>query len=360
MSDANRPLNFVFDSSSVGERTFPDPQPLPAPGGSARVRPVFLPFAGCPGRCVFCNQTAQTGRSQAPLETIFQQTRVELDNALKRGDRPAELGFFGGAFTALPGDWPERFLELASEYQALGLVTRVRCSTRPDAVSPQLLARLRALGLDLVELGIQSFHEPTLAACRRGYDAGAARKGCARVKDAGLALGIQLMAGLPGQTASVFRADVAQACSFAPEVARLYPCLVLEGSELAELWRAGRYRPWSQTRAVVALAGALERFWSVGTRVIRLGLAPEPDLLAAVLDGPNHPAQGNRARGLALLRLIRREVKALGRRPLGLCYPRRRQGEFWGHGGELTPAYARLGLSPANAKPWDEDFFRVY
>jgi histone acetyltransferase (RNA polymerase elongator complex component) len=321
---------------------------------------VFLPFAGCPGRCVFCNQAAQTGRSPEPLELLLQHAKAQLEDARQRNAPPAELGFFGGAFTALPGEWPERFLELAAEHRAHGLVTRVRCSTRPDATSPKRLARLRELGLDLVELGIQSFHEPTLRTCRRGYTAEAARQGCARVKDAGLALGIQLMAGLPGQTQAVFNADVAQACAVAPEVARVYPCLVLEDSELAAMWRAGQYRPWSATRAAASLARALEAFWAVGTRVIRLGLAPEPELAAAVLAGPNPPALGNRARALALYRLLRREIRALGRPARGLRYPRRRQGELWGHKRELVPAYARLGLSPANARPWDEATFLLY
>lgn len=340
---------------------FDDPEPL---GLRPRIRPVFLPYAGCPHRCAFCNQRAQTGRDPAPLDKIFHHIQAELQAAADRGAPPGELGFFGGVFTGLPQGWPERFLELAARYRARGLVTRIRCSTRPDAIDLPTLIRLRDLGLDMVEIGVQSFRDAALIASRRGYSGDAARRACALVKDAGLSLGVQLMAGLPEQNQAAFVADVAAACALAPEAVRLYPCLVLEETALAALWREGRYRPWSTARAVASLAKAATVFWARGVRVIRMGLAPEPGLERAVLAGPLHPALGNRVRALALYTLVRTQVRALagdtGQQPRGLCYPRRRQGEIWGHGRELAPAYQRLGLASHNARPWDEPYFYLY
>jgi len=48
----------------------PEP-PRPAHARRPSIFPVFLPFAGCPQRCIFCDQTAQTGQAPEPLEHIF-------------------------------------------------------------------------------------------------------------------------------------------------------------------------------------------------------------------------------------------------------------------------------------------------
>ncbi len=337
-------------------RIFSPPAP-PRAGG--RLRPVFLPFAGCPHRCLFCDQKAQTGTPPAPLDEIRKGLEEALALAREQGRAPFGIGLFGGTFTALPDSWPERFLETIRPFRAAGLVTSVRCSTRPDAVEPAQLARLKALGLDLVELGVQSFDDAALAAAGRGYGGGAARAGCEAVQRAGLGLGVQLLPGLPGDRPGLFRRDVEQAARLAPHCVRLYPCLVLEGTELARLWRAGGYVPWSPARARVELSLALSRFWRQGVPVIRLGLAPEPGLAGRVLAGPAHPALGQEARSLALLDHVRRQIARLGRRPCFLEIPAASQGEFWGQNARLEPAYARLGLGRERVGASPDGLFRL-
>ena len=335
---------------------FAHPEP---PRDRRRIRPVFLPFAGCPHRCLFCDQKAQTGTAPTSLEAIRETLEQGLRQARDQGAEPCELGLYGGTFTALPLDWPERFLRTIRPFRAAGLVTRVRCSTRPDAVEPARLAGLKDLGLDLVELGIQSFDDAALAASGRGYSGETAHAACRTVRQAGLGLGVQLLPGLPGDRPGVFRSDVDMTARLAPDCARLYPCLVLEGTDLAALWRAGGYAPWSAARARTELSLALTRLWRAGVPVIRLGLAPEPGLSGRVLAGPAHPAQGQQARSLALLDSLRRQIVRLGRRPQGLEVPVGSQGEFWGHGGCLERAYARLGLPRERVTASGDGFFRL-
>jgi histone acetyltransferase (RNA polymerase elongator complex component) len=335
---------------------FAHPEPAPAP---TRIWPVFLPFAGCPHRCLFCAQDRQTGRTGAALAPVLAGLERDLDAALDAGRGPYELAFYGGTFTALPAPWPEAFLSLAARFRERGLVTRVRCSTRPDRTDPSILERCRALGLDLVELGIQSFDDAALAASGRGYGGEAARLGCERVLESGLALGVQLLPGLPGDRAGLFQEDVREAAALCPETARLYPCLVIEGTELAGAWRRGEYAPWTVDGAAAVLAAALPILWARGVRVIRLGLAPEGTLADAVLAGPWHPALGQSARSLALLGIVRRKVAELGRAPVSLAAPRRYQGELFGQANKLAPAYAALGLPRATVRFADTALFSL-
>ena len=335
---------------------FAHPEPTPS---ASTVWPVFMPFAGCPYRCLYCAQDKQTGQDQAGLDALFRDTEKDLELALEEGRGPYELAFYGGTFTALPWSWQERFLELADRFREDGLVTRVRCSTRPDCVDEDGLDRLRGHGLDLVELGIQSFDDAALRASTRGYDGRTALRACGLVKASGLGLGIQLLPGLPGDDQGLFQADVDIAAAFAPETARLYPCLVIRGTGLAELWERGGYEPWSLDRAKEELAAALPVFWERATRVIRLGLAPEGTLAENILAGPWHPALGQSVRGLALLEIVRQHMAGLDGTVTNFEVPRRYQGELFGHGGELVADYEALGVPRDAVRYVDSGLFRL-
>jgi len=314
---------------------------------------VFLPYAGCPQRCVFCNQQAQTGQAPEPLSAVYERLSAQL--AATANGAPQELAFYGGTFTALPDGWPQRFLELAAPHVASGRITRLRCSTRPDAVSPPLLSELKALGLSLVELGVQSFDHATLAESSRGYDGATARTACRMVQEAGLGLGVQLMPGLPGQSKDAFRADISQTAELRPELARLYPCLVLAGTALAESWRSGAYTPWELDTALEELAPALLALWAAGVPAARMGLAEQPGL--TILAGPRHPALGQLARSRALLLFVQGRLAELAAttemdRPAQVLYaPQRLQGEVLGQRNALARDYAELGLQ---VRLWDQ------
>ena len=333
---------------------FAHPEPSPR---ARRVWPVFLPFAGCPYRCVFCAQDKQTGQGESDFESIIHTLETDLEEALALGRGPYELAFFGGTFTALPSPWPETFLGLAARFRERGLITHVRCSTRPDCVGRDVLSMLRGLGLDMVELGIQSFNSRALDIAGRGYSGEVAREACERVKDSGLSLGIQLLPGLPGDRPGMFASDVRIAADMEPEIARLYPCLVIAGTAMARMWERGEYEPWSLAHARTELAAALPVLWHKNVRVIRLGLAPEATLESSILAGPWHPALGQSARGMALLEIIREQLGRLDGKLEELQVPRRYQGELFGHAGELKEAYASMGISPANVRYADESRF---
>ncbi len=277
--------------------------------------------------------------------------------AARPGGVPPELAFYGGTFTALPIAEQLACLELAVRLKGRGLISRLRCSTRPDAVSAAHLSRLKGLGLDCVELGVQSFCEGPLSASRRGYSPAQALEGCAVVRESGMELGVQLMPGMPGMKPEDFVKDIRLVRALAPATLRLYPCLVLEGTALAALWRAGEFTPWPLGLCLELMAEALLEVWAAGTRVIRMGLAPEAALASRVLAGPQHPAFGQMARSLALFRFLRAKLAELGRKPEALHAPRRLQGEFFGHKNSLVEDYARMGLDKSRIFWWDNSYF---
>ncbi len=325
---------------------------LPAPSGniSRRIFPVFLPFAGCPQRCIFCAQELQTGQNLQPLSQRLEAVQQALEERVLRGAEPIELAFYGGTFTALP--WHDQLacLELAAYGRKQGAVHRVRCSTRPDAVDLDRLRTLHELGLDCIELGIQSFDARVLRASERGYETTTARRGCLLVREAGLELGIQLMPGLPCMTERTALEDVHTALALQPNFMRLYPCLVIAKTALAKRWQDGLYIPWDIKKTVDCLAPAVAEAWKQEIPIIRLSVAPEAEFDAQVLAGPRHAALGNMIQAKALFLRVRDIVhtQAQNRRLVGASFPRHCQGMFAGYKRNLLPLWETLGLYPQN------------
>lgn len=316
------------------------------------VFPVFLPFSGCPERCVFCAQDMQTG--YAPRQTadaLAEAARLLSERAEQVLSAP-ELAFYGGTFTALPSAAFAACLEFARTARRRGLISGLRCSTRPDCLSPDRLAALRDAGCGCVELGVQSFADSALRQSRRGYDGLTAQAACTTVRTAGMRAGVQLMPGMPGSRPEDFLEDVRLALELGAACLRFYPCLVLEGTELAALWRAGRFEPWTLETVLEVLAEAFELAQRAGVPVIRMGLAPEAGLNDGVLAGPRHPALGARVQARCLWRRVARcleEMRATGQaaadEPVELVLPRRLQGMYRGHAGELAARWAALGMA---------------
>ena len=298
--------------------------------------------------CVYCAQDRQTGRSaSSPIPAILaeaEHTLSTLPSCTESG--PRELAFYGGTFTALPEAEREACLAMLERVRSAGRITHARCSTRPDALSPDVLAELKSCGVSLIELGVQSFDTAALSASRRGYDAETALAACRTVQEAGFELGIQLLPGMPGCTPEIFLKDAERALSLHPSCLRFYPCLVPEGTVLARWLSEGRYAPWSMEETVRVLGRALCLAWQEDVPVIRLSVAPEPAFDAAVVAGPRHPALGALIQAEALLIAVQEAVSRLPGMPEELILPRACQGFMYGDRGSLKPRWAALGLTP--------------
>lgn len=324
-----------------------------------RIYPAFIPFAGCPQRCLFCAQSIQTGLDASEAEDAI--ARMDVFFHASHNTRFDEIAFYGGTFTAMPLSRQHALLDRAAALKKQGVITRIRCSTRPDAVSAESLADLQTRGLDIVELGVQSFHDGALRASRRGYSSDIAQKACETVMQCGLTLGVQLMPGMPGSNERTFAEDIRICSELQPDFTRLYPCLVLEGTGLAGEWHSRRYEPWTLQTVLEELPPAVLALWRAGIRVIRTGLAPQDGMGEHILAGPRHPALGQMIRSRALLLYIRQllEKDDTLQTPRTLFAPKRFQGELLGQKSELASGYSALGFHQGSFIWWDNEYFKV-
>jgi histone acetyltransferase (RNA polymerase elongator complex component) len=270
------------------------------------VIPIFIPHRGCPHHCLFCNQEKISGCSRPPTEGV--EVAATIDLWLARSSSPAEVqvAFYGGSFTCLPPLEQEGMLAAVQPYLLAKKVDCIRLSTRPDCIDSSVCRMLRNLRVGIVELGVQSLNDDVLRDSLRGHTAEQCRQAFSELKKAGMAVGLQLMPGLPGETTCSFLRGIDEVVRLKPDFVRLYPLLVVKGSGLEERYRQNRYRPLSLNKAIALTGKAYTKLQAAGIKVVRMGLQHSESLEANFIAGPYHPAFGE----LVVSRLWLQKIRA--------------------------------------------------
>lgn len=235
--------------------------------------PIFIPHEGCPNDCVFCNQKKITARTKPVLPKDIKNT---VDTYLSTIDRnkvkTVELSFFGGSFTGLPIDKQSGYLAEALKYKQAGIIDKIHLSTRPDYITRPILDNLKKYEVSVIELGVQSFDEEVLKASNRGHTQADIYKACDLIHEYDFTLGIQLMIGLPGDSLEKCMFSTRESVRMKPEIARLYPTIVIENTELLNMYKRGEYNPLSENEAVNITKEMYKILFASCIKIIRVGL----------------------------------------------------------------------------------------
>ena len=253
--------------------------------------PFFIPHFGCPHQCVFCNQKNITGRSTS-VEASSIPWKIKEYLKTNNSGRPVHAAFYGGSFTALPVEKQKSYLEAVRPFILSGHIKGVRLSTRPDNISREILALLKEYHVQTVELGVQSMDDHVLTLSGRGHSAADTVSAVKLLREYGFTIGLQVMPGLPGESAEGFIGTVDKTIALKPAFVRIYPALVIKDTALEELYKTGQYAPLPLDKAVSLCKDALLRFEEAGIEVIRIGLQPTEELEkpGTIIAGPYHPA----------------------------------------------------------------------
>ena len=275
----------------------------------ASIVPVFVPHEGCPCRCVFCNQNTIAGQSERMTPDRARTILLDGLARLPEGSCP-QAAFYGGSFTAVEEGLQEGLLAVTDELIRQGRLSSVRISTRPDAISEEILMRLKRHQVTTVELGAQSMSDEVLRLSGRGHTAQDTVRAAKLVRQAGLELIIQTMAGLPGDTRERAKETAKRVAELEPDGVRLYPVVVLPDTALYTLWSCGQYHALEPDEAAEWCADMLEEWLPRGIRILRIGLNPTEELQSQAAAGAYHPAMGELAYNALWYRRLRRRLEA--------------------------------------------------
>jgi elongator complex protein 3 len=237
----------------------------------------------CPGECIYCPTYPATPQSYTPgSPAVLRGRRCDYDageqiklrlKVLSEMGHPAdkvELIVMGGTFLAYDKQYQYRFIKdcfdalngeksaTLEEAQRLNETAEHRCTglcieTRPDWCGQEEIDRMLAFGTTRVELGVQTLDDEIYRLVRRGHGVEDVVKATALLREHGFKVHYHWMPGLPGSTPDedmemsrkLFSDD-----RFKPDGLKLYPTMVVEGTELERWYRDGRYRPYDDNTMI--------------------------------------------------------------------------------------------------------------
>jgi elongator complex protein 3 len=342
--------------------------------GVTPVAVMAKPFP-CPGKCVYCPTSPEapksyTVESPAVLRArscgfdARRQVEVRLRTLAEMGHivDKVELIVMGGTFLSYPQDYQYQFIRdcynalngIASdsleEARQLNENAEHRCvglcvETRPDFCGQQEIRRMLDFGATRVELGVQTLDDEIHCLTKRGHGVAEVISATRLLRDNGFKVYYHWMPGLPRSTAQrdlELSRELFKDERFRPDGLKLYPTLVVRGSELESWYRDNRYQPYGDEE-MVDLLMAIKVLIPKYVRISRLMRdIPSKFIVAG-------------SRDLALRGTIKKKMKQTGLRcscircrefghrlrdgwPIGEPYGTRMDYETWG-GREVLLSY---------------------
>lgn len=270
---------------------------------------IFVPHNGCPNQCSFCNQKNITGVSAQPTPEQVLSTLETASKNLKCSQNRAQIAFFGGSFTAIDENYMISLLKVASKFVFNGTFNGIRISTRPDAINERILEILKNYGVNAIELGAQSMCDDVLLANKRGHTSDDVRTAAALIEDYGFSLGLQMMTGLYKSSLAKDFYTAQEIVKLAPDTVRIYPTVIMRGTELEQLYLEGTYVPIDFDAMVDLCSELLILFGDNGIDVIRLGLHDSASLRENMIAGTFHPAFCEICKSRVLLKKVLSQLK---------------------------------------------------
>lgn len=234
--------------------------------------PIFVPHLGCPNECTFCNQRKISGQMKNITENDVRDTIDYYLSNFREKDSNIEVAFYGGSFTGIEPELQEKLLAAAYDYIKEKKINSIRISTRPDYIDKTILKRLKKYKVKTIELGVQSTNNYILNRCKRGHTYDDVVKASKLIKRYRFTLGHQMMIGLPESTEQDDIETAKNLIKLKPKMVRIYPVLVIKGTELENEYNKGEYEPLTVSQAVERCKELCYMFGKKKIQVIRIGL----------------------------------------------------------------------------------------
>lgn len=274
----------------------------------------------CPhGKCVYCpggDTTPQsyTGREPAAMRAIQHEydpysqvdARLKQLHAIGHPTDKCELILMGGTLPSEDIDYQEyvikRCFDAFNEKESLNVedalefnetadnrVIGVTFETRPDWCKKQHIERMLHWGGTRVEIGVQNLYNDIYKKVERGHTVKDVVLATKDAKDAGLKVGYHMMPGLPGSDIDKDLEAFERLFSdpmFKPDMIKIYPCQVLEGTKLYTWYKRGEYIPYSE-EDLVELLVKMKQILPRYVRIMRMGRDIPSDLIVAGIKKTN-------------------------------------------------------------------------
>ncbi len=200
---------------------------------------IHIPF--CAVRCAYCDFNTYAG-----LERLHEPFVAALVEEIRRAgaerSRPPVRTVFigGGTPTVLPPELLARALDACHRAFDIAPEAEITCEANPGTVDQARFGALRAMGVNRLSMGVQSFDDAELRWLGRMHTAEEAEAAFHAARRAGFDnINLDFIFGLPGQTPDTWARTLARAVKLDPEHLSLYSLTVEHGTPLYDRVRRG-------------------------------------------------------------------------------------------------------------------------
>lgn len=181
---------------------------------------LYIHVPWCVRKCPYCDFNSHTAGAELPEQAYIKALLADLSiEAEYAQDRPIQSIFIGGGTPSLFSARSfEQLLNGISKQLTLSANIEITLEANPGTAEQQKFADYYQLGINRLSIGVQSFHQQQLQALGRIHSAQEAIKAAEMAHQAGFSrLNLDLMHGLPEQTAEQALEDLKQAIALAPD-----------------------------------------------------------------------------------------------------------------------------------------------
>ncbi|MCX8189660.1 MAG: tRNA uridine(34) 5-carboxymethylaminomethyl modification radical SAM/GNAT enzyme Elp3 [Candidatus Diapherotrites archaeon] len=259
----------------------------------------------CPGNCIYCPSSqifeetpkSYTGREPATMRALQakfdpkKQVEDRIKQLVETGHNASkiELIIMGGTFLSTPIEYQKLFVKGAIDgvigkksksledakkmaEKSSRRIIGITFETRPDYCKKVHVNRMLNFGGTRCELGVQIVDDEIYSKIKRGHTVKDVTNATHILKDAGLKVCYHIMPGLPYTTPKIDLYNFKRLFSceeFMPDNIKLYPCLVIKGTELSKMYAKGEYLPLDTEKATKLIV-KMKRYVPYWVRIMRV------------------------------------------------------------------------------------------
>lgn len=222
---------------------------------------VHIPF--CESRCIYCgfySTTAKDWRSRY-VDALVKEMQMRRDEFIRLNDNGkcfVDTIYIGGGtpstlsvsdleriFNSIYSIYPCRIPNTNGKaYTETTPIREITIEMNPDDVTPELVASMRALGVNRISLGVQTFSDERLRFIHRRHNAVQAMRAVEIVRQSGIDnVSIDLMFGFPDETLDDWQYDLNSALALKPDHISAYSLMYEEGTPLHRMLENGKVKP---------------------------------------------------------------------------------------------------------------------
>lgn len=223
---------------------------------------LYIHIPLCVQKCAYCDFASFTGRMaqrERYIQAVCREIRVQAAFFGRRRVRTVFLG--GGTPTLLTGEQVAALMDTVRVCFDMEPDAEITMEGNPGTLTAENLAAYRAAGVNRLSLGVQSFDDALLAAVGRIHTAEEAERAVHMARAAGFDnLNLDLMYGLPGQTAAQWAQTLRRAAALKPTHLSCYSLILEEGTPLYARVQAGKCAPLPDEEAMDAMDALTAEF----------------------------------------------------------------------------------------------------